>query len=112
MLILTVLSSFGREISSATFSTLLAQPVSRTRIWWIKTLLLFCAVMLVWFAWCYSEIASNQVNSNLGDLEISTALFALAVYSGGLWTVLLLRQVAAAFWFTVLTPAALFMTIS
>ena len=112
MLIMTVLGSFGREFSSGTFSMLLAQPVSRTRIWWTKSLLLLGAVLLVWLVWCYSQIASNQVNSNVGELEMSTALSALAIYSGGIWTVLLLRQVAAAFWFTVLTPAALLMSIS
>ena len=112
MLIVTVLGSFGREINSGTFSLLLAQPLSRARIWWTKSLLLLAAVLLVWFVWCYSQIASNQVNANLGELEISTGLAALAMYSGGLWTVLLLRQVAAAFWFTVLTPAALLMSIS
>lgn len=112
MLIVTVLGSFGREINSGTFSMLLAQPLSRSRIWWTKSLLLLAVVLLVWFVWCYSQIASNQVNANLGDLEISTALAALAMYSGGLWTVLLLRQVAAAFWFTILTPAALLMSIS
>ncbi|HUA39731.1 MAG TPA: hypothetical protein VMA35_15155 [Candidatus Sulfopaludibacter sp.] len=112
MLIMTVLGSFGREFSSGTFSMLLAQPIPRARIWWTKSLISLAAVLVVWFVWCYSQIASNQVNANLGELEISTALAALAMYSGGLWTVLLLRQVAAAFWFTVLTPAALLMSIS
>ena len=112
MLIMTVLGSFGWEFSSGTFSMLLAQPLSRARIWWTKSLLLMGAVLLVWFVWCYSQTASKQVNSNLEELEISTALAVLAIYSGGLWTVLLLRQVAAAFWFTVLTPAALLMSVS
>jgi hypothetical protein len=112
MLVMMILGSFGSEFSSGTFSMLLSQPVSRARIWWTKTLLLAFAVLLVWFAWCYSSILSNQVNANLRDMEIFTALFALAMYSGGLWAVLLLRQVAAAFWFAVLTPAALLMTVT
>ncbi|HEV2435878.1 MAG TPA: hypothetical protein VG077_07760 [Verrucomicrobiae bacterium] len=112
MLIMTVIGSFGREFSSGTFSLLLAQPVTRARIWWTKTLFLLVGVLAVWFVWCYSQIASGQINANLTDMEVFTALFALAVYSGGLWTVLLLRQAAAAFWFTVLTPAALLMTVS
>ena len=36
-----------------------------------------------------------------------TVLFVIAAYSGGLWTTFLFRQLAAAFWFTLLTPAAL-----
>jgi hypothetical protein len=35
------------------------------------------------------------------------AIFALVVFSGALWTVLLLRQVAAAFWFTLIIPGAI-----
>jgi len=112
MLTMLAVNSFGGEFGSGTFSMLLAQPVFRARIWRTKTLLLGVAVLLVWFAWCGSAILSNQINANLREMEISTALFALAVYSGGLWTVLLLRSVAAALWFTVLTPAALLMTLS
>ena len=41
---------------------------------------------------------------NLLDLFTGVGTFGLVVFSGGLWTVLLLRQVAAAFWFTVLVP--------
>ena len=37
------LGSFGRELSAGTFSFLLAQPVSRSRVWWTKTLLLAAA---------------------------------------------------------------------
>jgi len=43
---------------------------------------------------------------------VITALFVLAIYTGGLWTVLLFRQVAAAFWFTLLVPSALAMIVA
>ena len=82
------LNSFGAEISSGTFSMLLAQPVSRQRIWRTKTLLLAAALFIGGLLWC--------------DL----------LYSGALWTVLLLRQMAAAFWFTLLTPGAIVMLIA
>ena len=36
-------------------------------------------------------------------------LYALVIFSGGLWTVLLLRQVADAFWITLIVPAAITM---
>lgn len=111
MLVMMTLGAFGREFSLGTFSMLLAQPIPRARIWWTKTLLLAGAVLLFWFVWCYSCIASNFINGNLRELELFTALFGLAMYSGGLWSVLLFRQVAAGFWVAVLTPAALFMTV-
>ena len=111
MVVMMTLGVFGREFSSGTFSMLLSQPIPRARIWWVKTLLLAGAVVLLWFVWCYSCIASGFVNSNLGDMEIFTALFGLAMFSGGLWSVLLFRQMAAGFWFAVLTPDAILMTI-
>ena len=33
VMVLMALNSFGRELSAGTFANLLAQPVSRTRIW-------------------------------------------------------------------------------
>ena len=111
MLVMMTLGTFGREFSLGTFPMLLAQPIPRARIWWTKTLLLAGAVVLLWFVWCYSCIASEFVDSKLRDLELFTALFGLAMYSGGLWSVLLFRQVAAGFWVAALTPAALYMTI-
>ena len=115
MLLITALSSFGGEFSSGTFSLLLAQPVSRSRIWWTKTLLLAAAVLSIWLTWCLSYSVQEPMRTagwySARQVWLPTALFVLAVYSGGLWTVLLFRQVAAAFWFTVLTPAALLMTV-
>ena len=115
MLAMMTLGAFGREFSSGTFSLLLAQPVPRARIWSAKVVPLAVMVALVWFVWCISYILHNPDNrssSELRDFEIFTALFALAIYSGGLWSVLLFRQVAAGFWFAVLTPSALLMAIA
>jgi ABC-type transport system involved in multi-copper enzyme maturation permease subunit len=115
MLVMMILGSFGREFSSGTFSMLLAQPVPRARIWWTKTLPLAVMVVLVWFVWCISGILhfnpANGSSTDMRDTEIASGLFVLAMYSGGLWSVLLLRQMAAGFWFAVLTPTALLMTI-
>ncbi len=114
MVVMMTLGAFGREFSLGTFSMLMAQPVPRARIWWTKTLLLAIAVLLVWFVWCISYILhhpGNQATDDLHNMEIFTALFALAIFSGGLWTALLFRQMAAGFWFAVLTPAAILMTI-
>jgi hypothetical protein len=113
MLMMTTLSSFGGEFNAGTFSLLLAQPVSRRRIWWTKTSLLAAAVLSIWLTWCISYSFQEPMQTagwySSREVWLPTALFGLAMYSGGLWTVLLFRQVAAAFWFTVLIPAALFM---
>jgi hypothetical protein len=104
------LSSFGGETSLGTFSMLLAQPVSRNRIWRTKTLLLATAVFIGGFLWCASlylhiKVLKNPMDvGDWRDLLIGVWLFLLVIYSGALWTVLLLRQVAAALWFTLLTP--------
>ena len=112
---LTALKSFGGEFNSGTFSLLLAQPVSRTRLWWTKTLLLAGAILSLWLAWCICyglrEPMKEAGWASWQDVCLGTGLFALAMYSGGLWTTLLFRQMPAAFWFTLLVPAALFMTI-
>jgi ABC-type transport system involved in multi-copper enzyme maturation permease subunit len=112
-LVMTALSSFGSEISSGTFHFLLAQPVTRSRIWWTKTGLLAAAVLSAWLAWCLSCSLHQPIRTDphyWRDLWLLTGLFAIAVYSGGLWTVLLFRQVAVAFWLANLTPVALFVT--
>ena len=113
MLMMTTLNSFGGEFSAGTFSLLLAQPASRRRIWRTKTLLLAAAVLSVWLTWCISYSVQGPMRTagwySSREVWLPSALLVLALYSGGLWTVLLFRQVAAAFWFTVLIPAALFM---
>jgi ABC-type transport system involved in multi-copper enzyme maturation permease subunit len=116
MLLVTTLSSFGGEFAAGTFSQLLALPVSRRRVWWTKTLLLAAAVLSIWLTWCLAygiqEPARPAGWYSAREMWLPTALFALALYSGGLWTMLLFRQVAAAFWFTVLTPAALLLALA
>ena len=110
VLLMMMLDSFGHELSAGTFSLLLSQPVPRTRVWWTKTMLLAAAALLIWLVWCISYCLHDPNKMKPGefqDMFIGFGLFILAVYSGGLWTVLLFRQVAAAFWFTVLVPAAL-----
>jgi ABC-type transport system involved in multi-copper enzyme maturation permease subunit len=116
MLVVLTLSSFGRELSAGTFSFLLSQPVARLRVWRTKALLLATAVGLLWAAWWCSlsgnrEFIGNEPEARR-DAFVTTVLFVIAAYSGGLWTTLLFRQVTAAFWFTLLTPAALATVVS
>jgi ABC-type transport system involved in multi-copper enzyme maturation permease subunit len=115
VLVMMMLDSFGHELSAGTFSLLLSQPVPRTRVWWTKTLLLAAAALLIWLVWCFSYYLHdpNKLKpEEFRDMFAGFGMFIFMMYSGGLWTVLLFRQVAAAFWFTVLVPAGLLLTMS
>ncbi len=115
VVVMMALDSFGREMSSGTFSNLLAQPVSRSRVWWTKTIVLAGALAVILSAWWLCFLVSQRhalltsTDSNLNEIVIGIVLIPLTAFSGALWTVLLFRQVAAAFWFTVIVPAALAM---
>ena len=112
------LSSFGAEISSGTFSMLLSQPVSRRRIWRTKTLLLAAALFIGGCLWCailylrFEVFNHPEGLGDFGDIFLGTWLFLMVIYSGALWTVLLFRQMTAAFWFTLLVPVAIFVAIA
>jgi ABC-type transport system involved in multi-copper enzyme maturation permease subunit len=109
------LSAFGREFSSGTFGLTLAQPVARARLWWTKTSVLSLAVAIVCGAWCASCLARlamprlqhEPAPQTMGETLLFGVVIGLSMFSGGLWTTLLLRQVAAAFWFTALIPMVL-----
>ncbi|MHB8520890.1 MAG: ABC transporter permease [Limisphaerales bacterium] len=105
------LAPFGQEFSSGTFSILLAQPVSRDRIWRTKVMVLTVALVLVWFVFLVCLWWSPMLFHDQAELRSETlvvgGLFLLVAFSGGLWTTLLFRQVAAALWLTVLVPASL-----
>ncbi|NOS69914.1 MAG: ABC transporter permease [Verrucomicrobia bacterium] len=114
LLVMMALDSFGREISSNTLANLLAQPISRTRIWWTKTSLLATALLAVFGVWWFSLLmhlpawfSSNP--EGMDDMFMAATLLVLTVFSGGLCSVLIFRQVGAAFWFTLIVPAALAM---
>ena len=112
--LLLALSSFGLEMSLGTFSSLLAQPRPRVRIWQVKIGLLALALASVvvaggysWFCW-QLQVPSFPHIGTKGPLssEHMSYLILLSVmaFVGGLWTTLLLRQIAAAFWFAVVVP--------
>lgn len=110
--------SFGREINMGTFSSLLAQPVERRRIWRAKFAPLGIVTVLIFAAYCASWLVrmhTGWINpGNFGAIFLKGsfataagigALFALMALSGGLWTTLLLRHTIAAFWVAFLIPA-------
>ena len=114
------LSPFGREFSMATFPLLLAHPMARQRIWRTKISVLaapegtvLCAESAssvgAWWSREGAEAPSQAVMSDLGQTLFTLAAVLLALLTGGLWSTLLVRQVAAAFWFTVFVPAGMVM---
>jgi ABC-type Na+ efflux pump permease subunit len=113
-LTIMALTTIGREASLNTFSSLLAQPAERTRIWKIKLFVLavgFLTVFAVWLiafgiAFINSSVDASDATSSR-NLFITVCLIATATFTGGLWTTLLLRQLAGAFWLTLLVPAVL-----
>ena len=108
--VMMALGSFGAEMDSGTFTMLLTQPVPRQKTWNLKLSLLALAFLSVGLMWCVCWAVQARSHDELihwSDLLTTVGLIGLVIFSGGLWTVLLLRQVAAAFWFTVLTPGIL-----
>ena len=113
MVVMMALDSFGREIASGNFANLLTQPVPRSRVWRTKVLVLAGGQAIVFAAWWLSfqifrpHASWGITNQDVHVMTVTAGLFVLAVFSGGLWSVLLFRQVAAAFWMTLFVPAAL-----
>src|SRR5208282_1645305 len=135
--LLLSLTPFGQELNWGTFSILLAQPVSRTRLWRVKVLLLAVALFLVFVGFflsnqlrvdsvmsaakttfghtyyaggvdrAWESFIAGTRHEALLDALMVGGLGAAAGLAGGLWTTLLFRQVSAAFWFTLLVPTGL-----
>lgn len=104
------LSPFGQEASYGTFGLLLVQPKDRRRFWRIKTSLLALA-MLSWlavFTFC-ARATSPAWKDMAGSLSI-TALAAFVVFSGGLWSTILVRDMATAVFCTCLAPLVIYGT--
>jgi hypothetical protein len=111
-LTIMALTTFGRETSLNTFSLVMAQPAERIRIWQTKISVLAVAFLMVFASWlvCFFISGFHGYATNDYDdynLFITICLIATATFTGGLWTTLLLRQLAGAFWLTLLVPATL-----
>jgi hypothetical protein len=125
--LLLSLSSFGLEMSFGTFPSLLAQPRPRLDTWQLKIGLLAVALALVVVAAGFS--CWLRVHSILADdarpwyerrdyidyIRIfwpvhvrGLMLLAVMAFTSGLWTTLLFRQTAVAFWFAILVPLVLY----
>ncbi len=119
MVVMMVLNAFGREISGGTLPQLLTQPISREKIWRTKVWLLAGALVVITGVWMVSIhsylnafLEVHEARWYRENMLLAPALFALVAFSGGLWTVLLFRQVTAAFWFTLIAPGAILLTVS
>ena len=124
-MIMLAVDSFGREFSLGTFQSLLSQPMERRRIWRIKMAVLFFAATLILAAYFLScdmllhqalkvriwSVNPAMIESDFCNAMLASGMVTLIAMAGGLWTTLLLRQVAAAFWITFLAPAGLLMLI-
>jgi hypothetical protein len=119
--------SFGREFSLGTFSSLMSQPMERRQMWRIKITVLFfaAALIMVSFFISYTILVFQPsvfsvwrqyhrlplIFQNLTTVISAGVVVILVALVGGLWTTLLFRQVAAAFWISFLAPAGLLMLI-
>jgi len=125
MIILAV-DSFGREFSLGTFQSLMSQPVGRRQIWQIKITVLFFAAALIFAGYFASfELLFHHalripiwtfnptiIESDFRDAMSGSGAVMVVALAGGLWTTLLLRQIAAAFWIAFLVPAGLLLLIA
>jgi ABC-type transport system involved in multi-copper enzyme maturation permease subunit len=104
------LCPFGRELALNTFPLMLSEPINRSRMWWTKVLLLATAMATVFAAWlisCGTWFNSAGRPGLPTHMLVAPATFAAVAFAGGLWTTLLLQQVTAALWFTILIPLAI-----
>jgi len=106
-------SSFGREFSQRTFALFVVQPVSRERLWWEKVsvqaasmISVVCVFVLSWKA-----LATGPVPEKFPETLFAICV-ALAAFGGGLLLTLLLRQILAAIFLTVLLPIGIGMAVA
>ena len=100
-------SSMGPEFAHRTFAMLTAQPIPRTRIMVEKVAMLTAVSMVVlgvfWLTIFLEPSHQGLVNSWNRNLLL---ILVPVILSGGLWSTLLVRQIPAAFCFTLLAPLA------
>jgi hypothetical protein len=109
------LTPFGQEMNWGTFGLLLSQPERRERFWKIKSGLLAFAMLSAWallvLSWWiasrHMERWNTTVFNSFSDMIKGSGCMALAAFSGGLWTTLLLREMTTAFFTSVLVPTVI-----
>lgn len=99
------ISSFGAETSAGTFGLMLVQPKDRRLFWRMKAGLLATAMLLAWLALVY--FLSFRPEREWGNAVRWSGLLTLLALSGGLWTILLFRDVVTALLCSCVAPAIL-----
>ena len=105
--LLVSLALYGQEFGAGTFQQFLAQPIAREKLWWTKAGVLSVSVLSVVVTGLLASFSGRHGNFFPHDVisfAASTICMVVAAFAGGLWTTILLRQVAAALWLTVLIP--------
>ena len=116
-MVLLAVAAFGKEFSHGTILALLAQPISRSRLWLEKAGVLALAMLAVLLAFnvvvYYSLGADHPVCAYLAHHPAARVglLVSVAAWSGGLCSTLLLRQMISAFWMALLLPISLGLTL-
>lgn len=127
--VLMSLSSLGQEFTMRTFTFAIAQPISRRRVWLVKTVILAIAIIIaaaiaLVMVMSVRDAAWNVVLApfisrfprmleyapRFFDVQLilqTVLLIAIAAYSGGLWTALFFRNFFTSLSMTVLIPIAL-----
>jgi len=112
------LASYGQEFSVGTFPQSLAQPLPRMQLWRLKVGMLGVAMFSIFLAGLVKYVPLlieahyrhiPQIAFTLAMVMLINGSLVFAAFAGGLWTTLLFRQIAAAFWFTLLIPSAFFL---
>ncbi|NJM54647.1 MAG: hypothetical protein HC841_00820 [Verrucomicrobiae bacterium] len=119
LMMLLASAAFGLEFSHGTFDAFLAQPVPRRRLFVTKCAALGIALAGLWTAAWASVFATliaskgAELFSDIPELarEIGPSLalsvaIVFAVFSIGLWSALLLRQMILSFWAALTAHAA------
>ncbi|EEF59301.1 ABC transporter permease [Pedosphaera parvula] len=110
--LLLALSSFGREFGMSTFSLLMSQPLTRSRIWWTKVTVLALAMATIFGACILSSIFWQHTHLDEIGGALNLAIAFLVILSSALWTTLFFRQIIAALWFALLIPMAIWTAMS
>ncbi len=111
--LLISLVPLGQEINLGTWSMLLVQPRSRSVLWWTKVGLTFVALSTLWlfYVGCWHlriNALAHSVSTDFYAKKVHlSAILAILAMSGGLWTVLVFRQVISALWVTLLAPVVI-----
>jgi ABC-type transport system involved in multi-copper enzyme maturation permease subunit len=99
-------SSFGREFSLGTFSSLLAQPFPRRQYWLTKVGVLTAALVSVLAV--YGLCTGPRLFAVMGWSDTAWLIvLLLTAIAGGLWMALLVRQMMAVIWLVALAPGLL-----